>query len=287
MKWIILAWGSWTRLYPLTKSISKQLLPIYDKPMIYYPLSTLMLSWIKEILIISTPNDLDNFKKLLWDWSSLGIKLEYKIQEKPNWIAEAFIIWEEFIWIDNVALILWDNIFFWTHFSPILKKSSQINKWAIIFWYQVNDPERFWVVEFDEAQNVLSIEEKPIKAKSNFAITWLYFYDNSVIQKAKKIKPSNRWELEITSINQLYLQEKNLKVELLWRWFAWLDTWTHESLLDASNFIETIEKRQWFKIACLEEIAYNKWWISKEQVLKIANSLVKTWYWKYLLKLIK
>ena len=287
MKWIILAGGLGTRLHPITKTVSKQLLPVYDKPMIYYPLSVLMLAWIREILIISTSNDIPRFQELFWTGIDLWLKIEYKIQENPNGIAEAFILGEEFIWDDSVSLILWDNIFFGANFSPVLQESSLLKKGAVIFWYQVNDPERFWVVEFDEGRRVLSIEEKPDIAKSNFAVTGLYFYDNSVIKIAKNITPSERWELEITSINQEYLKRNELRVELLWRWFAWLDTGTHDSLLDASNFIQTVEKRQWFKIACLEEISYRNKWINQDQVLKKAHEMIKTPYGEYLAKIVE
>lgn len=282
MKGIILAGGSGTRLYPLTRSVSKQILPIYDKPMIYYPLSVLMLAGIKEVLIISTPRDIRCFQELLQDGSELGMKIEYKIQDKPNGLAEAFIIGEEFIGKDTVSLVLGDNIFFGQAFTPILKKAAKLEKGAEIFGYLVKDPREYGVVEFDENRNVLSLEEKPEHPKSKFAVPGLYFYDNTVVEKAKNLKPSKRGELEITDLNKLYLEEKALKVNLLGRGFAWLDTGNHKNLLQASNFIETIQERQGNYVACIEEIAYKNGWITKEELLKLAEPLLKTEYGKYL-----
>jgi glucose-1-phosphate thymidylyltransferase len=285
MKGIVLAGGSGTRLYPITKAISKQLLPLYDKPMIYYPISVLMLAGIKEILIISTPRDLPMYEDLLGDGSDFGISFSYKVQEKPNGLAEAFIVGEDFIGDDNVALILGDNIFHGHRFTEILEKSVKLDKGAIIFGYYTNNPEAFGVVEFDEEGNVLSIEEKPKKPKSNYVVPGLYFYDNEVIEIAKNVKPSERGEVEITSVNEEYLKRGKLKVELLGRGMAWLDTGTHQGLLEAANFIETVQKRQSLYIACLEEIAYNKGYISKEKLLELAESLKKTDYGEYLLNL--
>ena len=284
MKGIILAGGSGTRLYPMTKSISKQILPIYDKPMIYYPLSVLMLAGIREVLIISTPRDLRCFEELLQDGKELGMSITYKVQEKPNGLAEAFIIGEEFIGKASVALVLGDNIFFGQAFSPILKEAAKLKKGAEIFGYLVKDPRAYGVVEFDKDRNVISIEEKPENPKSKYAVPGLYFYDNSVIEKAKSIKPSKRGELEITDLNRLYLEEKSLKVNLLGRGFAWLDTGTHKNLLQASNFIETIQERQGNYIACIEEIAYRNGWITKEELIKLAEPLLKTDYGKYLVE---
>ena len=287
MKGIVLAGGSGTRLYPVTQSISKQLLPIYDKPMIYYPLSVLMLAGIEEILIISTPEDLHSFEELLGNGTKWGIKLEYKIQPSPDGLAQAFILGEKFIGSDSVCLILGDNVFYGQGFSPMLKKASEINNGAIVFGYQVKDPERFGVVAFDEHKKAISIEEKPKKPKSNFAVTGLYFYDNDVINIAKNVKLSDRGELEITSINEEYLKRDALQVELLGRGFTWLDTGTHDSLLEAGQFVQTIEHRQGYKIACLEEIAYNNGWINKEKVLEIAKPLSKNNYGQYLMEVVK
>jgi glucose-1-phosphate thymidylyltransferase len=287
MKGIILAGGSGTRLYPLTKGVSKQMLPVYDKPMIFYPLSVLMLAGIRDILIITTPEDLAGFQRLLADGGQFGVNLSYAVQPSPDGLAQAFLIGEEFIGNDSVCLVLGDNIFYGQGFTTMLQDVATRKSGATVFGYQVKDPERFGVVQFDADHKAVSIEEKPSKPKSNYAVTGLYFYDNDVIEIAKKVRPSERGELEITSINQAYLDRGDLHVELLGRGFAWLDTGTHESLLEASHFVETIEKRQGFKIACLEEIAFKNGWLSTAELFKTANELKKNNYGQYLLGLIK
>ena len=287
MKGIILAGGKGTRLYPLTMSISKQILPVYDKPMIYYPLSVLMLANIREILIISTERDLPVFKELLKDGSELGLKLEYKVQDKPNGLAEAFIIGEEFIGDDNVALILGDNIFYGSGFTGLLEEMSKIEDGAAIFGYPVKDPRAYGVVEFDETGKAISLEEKPENPRSNYAIPGLYFYDNTVVEKAKNVKPSARREIEITTVNEMYLSEGKLNVKNLGRGIIWFDTGTHEALLEASNYVEAIQKRQGFYIACLEEIAYKKGWINEKDIEKKIEEIKMNDYQKYLSLLIK
>jgi len=287
MKGIILAGGSGTRLYPITKGVSKQLLPIYDKPMVYYPLSVLMLAGIQDVLIITTSEDQEGFIRMLGNGSEFGINITYKIQPSPDGLAQAFTIGEDFIGNDSVCLVLGDNIFWGQGFTPILKNAVSRRKGATVFGYQVNDPERFGVVEFDSSKKAISIEEKPKNPKSNFAVTGLYFYDNDVVEMAKQVKPSHRGELEITTLNQMYMDRGDLHVELLGRGFAWLDTGTHESLLEAAMFVETIEKRQGYKIACLEEIAWRNGWLSNEQVEATAKALSKNGYGTYLLGLLK
>ncbi|HKJ79622.1 MAG TPA: glucose-1-phosphate thymidylyltransferase RfbA [Prolixibacteraceae bacterium] len=285
MKGIILAGGAGTRLYPITRSISKQIIPVYDKPMIYYPLSVLMLAGIREILIISTPSDIGMYEKLFEDGSQLGLKISYKIQPSPDGLAQAFLLGEDFIGNDSVCLILGDNIFYGYNFREILEEAASLKDGATVFGYYVNDPDRYGVVEFDEEKRVVSIEEKPKQPKSNYAVTGLYFYSNDVIAKAKNLKPSARGELEITDLNRLYLKENRLNVQLLGRGFAWLDTGTHDSLLQAGNFIATIEQRQGLKISCIEEIAFKKGFINRDQLLDLARPLAKNQYGEYLLRL--
>tara|TARA_R110001592_G_scaffold66495_3_gene204210 strand:- start:6868 stop:7740 length:873 start_codon:yes stop_codon:yes gene_type:complete len=287
MKGIILAGGSGTRLYPITKGVSKQLLPIYDKPMVYYPLSVLMLAGIRDVLLISTPEDIGGYQRLLGDGSGFGINLSYAEQPNPDGLAQAFLIGEEFIGDGSVCLVLGDNIFYGQGFTPLLQKAAARSTGATVFGYQVKDPERFGVVEFDREMRAISIEEKPLKPRSNYAVTGLYFYDNDVVEIAKGVKPSERGELEITSINQAYMERGDLNVELLGRGFAWLDTGTHESLLEAGSFVEIIEKRQGHKIACLEEIAFNHGWLDKQDLQRIGQTLNKNSYGQYLLRLVE
>lgn len=286
MKGIILAGGSATRLFPLSKAISKQIMPVYDKPMLYYPLSTLMLAGIKEVLIISTPRDLPMFEQLLGDGKSLGMRFEYKVQEKPNGLAQAFVLGEEFLAGDDACLILGDNMFYGQNFSTMLKKAAQIKSGAMVFGYYVRDPRAYGVVGFDENGKVTSLEEKPAQPKSNYAVPGLYFYDSTVCKRAKELKPSARGEYEITDLNKTYLQEGSLKVELFGRGFAWLDTGNCDSLLEASNFVETIQNRQGFYVACIEEIAWRNGWISDQQLLDLGNSLKQTKYGQYIISLV-
>lgn len=287
MKGIVLAGGSGTRLYPITQGVSKQLMPIYDKPMVFYPISVLMMAGIREILIISTPDDIQGFKRLLGDGSQFGVEFSYEIQPRPDGLAQAFIIGEKFINGDSCALVLGDNIYFGESFGRKLQNVVQRSEGATVFGYQVLDPERFGVVEFDDNHRAISLEEKPANPKSNWAVTGLYFYDCNVVEMAKQVKPSERGELEITTLNEMYLEKNALHVEKLGRGFAWLDTGTHDSLLEASQFIHTIEKRQGYKVACLEEIAYHKGWLTKQQVAMQAQLLAKTGYGQYLLRLVE
>lgn len=290
MKGIILAGGSGTRLYPITMGVSKQLLPVYDKPMIYYPLSVLMLAGIREILIITTPEDSDSFKRLLGDGSRFGIELTYTVQPTPDGLAQAFILGEEFIGSDDVCLVLGDNIFYGHGFTPKLKhavENAKNGKGATVFGYQVKDPERFGVVEFDENKKAISIEEKPKKPKSHYAVTGLYFYDNSVVRLAKQVEPSHRGELEITCLNEMYLNQNKLNVEMLGRGFTWLDTGTHESLLEAAQFVETIERCQGFKVACLEEISFNHGWLNEQELITLSKPFIKNCYGQYLMALLE